>query len=206
VFSQSACDPIVVCELRRGFDVSYVGAAHSLPTLPTGITKTRARPRRDAVRTGLPATSSRWAATHGADHGPGESKTTHLGFGLRTPEFACCRPCLFRQSEHGPETTRNLWKAQERLRRDVAIVRQDRRDHIDRAGTLLQRAPCVAIGVHAGEDIVGSRPTDRLKCPSRQRSRERDRRRSHAWISRWAIMSSATCHRGNSRSGRDTPR
>ena len=83
MFSQSACDPIVVCELRRGFDVSYVGAAHSLPTLPTGITKTRARPRRDAVRTGLPATSSRWAATHGADHGPGESKTTHLGFGLR---------------------------------------------------------------------------------------------------------------------------
>jgi hypothetical protein len=38
-----------------------------------------------------------------------------------------------------------------------------------------------------------SAPTDRLKCLSRQRSRERDRRRSHAWISRWAIMSSATC-------------
>ena len=43
------------------------------------------------------------------------------------------------------------------LGRDVALVGQHRGDDVDRAGALLERAPRVAIRLHAGEDVVGAR-------------------------------------------------
>src|SRR5262249_37114341 len=64
---------------------------------------------------------------------------------------------LLRGLEHSAKSARHLRQAQIGFGRNIAVIRQNRRDHVDRAGALLQRPPRFAIGLHAGENIVGAR-------------------------------------------------
>src|SRR5262245_42927805 len=58
------------------------------------------------------------------------SETAHLAFGLRAPEIVGRSSSLFRRLEHGPKPTGHLRQAQEGFCRDIAIVRQNRCDHV----------------------------------------------------------------------------
>src|SRR5713226_9972519 len=84
-------------------------------------------------------------------------ETTDPGLGLRAPEIIGRRFRLFRRLEHGAEPTRHLRKAQNGFRCNIALIGQDLRDAVHRAGTLLQGMPRVAVRLHAREDVVGPR-------------------------------------------------
>src|SRR6185503_4801219 len=113
------------------------------------------------------------------------SEATHLGFGLGALEIVGGRSCLLGRAEHGAKPPGDLGEAQDRFRGDIAIVRQDRSDDVDGAGALIQGLPCLAIGLHAGKDVV-SPGSGRIVVEFRraQRCSHRSGRRKHqaeAW-------------------------
>src|SRR6516225_8370414 len=78
------------------------------------------------------------------------------GFGLRAPQIIGRRSRLLGRLKHGAEPPRHLREAQERFRRDIAVVGKDGCNYVDRAGALLQCPPRLAVRLHAGENVVGA--------------------------------------------------
>src|ERR1700740_1200879 len=87
----------------------------------------------------------------------GSSEAAYLCFRLSAAEFLKRGSRNFGCTKLGTEVPWHLGHAQHRLRGDVAIIWQKRGNHIDRAGTLLERNLRLAVGFHAAKDVVHAR-------------------------------------------------
>src|SRR5262245_24081977 len=138
-------------------------AASRFPRIPISASHTRRTGRsRSVSKSRIRKTACSKATGHSGrrrcDESRGQrSEATDLGLCLRAPEIIDRGSRLLGRPEHDAELTGPLRNAQEGFCRNVALVRQDQRDDIDRAGALLQRVPRVPVGLHTGEDIVGAR-------------------------------------------------
>lgn len=93
----------------------------------------------------------------GAASSKGASETSHFRFCLSTSKFIerACR--LFGRAELSAKVSPDLRHAQDGFGCDVAIVGQQRRDHVDGAGALIDRLSRFAIRLEATEHIFRSR-------------------------------------------------
>src|SRR5262245_23505390 len=85
------------------------------------------------------------------------SEAAHFRFRLGAAQIVERRLGGLRCAELGAEIALHLADAQHRLGGDIALIRQDGCDDVDRARTLLQDVPGLAIGLHAGEHVIGAR-------------------------------------------------
>src|SRR3954452_6700 len=113
----------------------------------------RSRGRRSPGRHGRTC-PDRMTTTTGAAK---RSETPHLGFRLRSPQIIHGRVRLLRGAELDAEIAADLGHAERGFCGNVALIGYDRGHHVDRTGTLLDRLPALAIGLHAAIDILGTR-------------------------------------------------
>ena len=101
-------------------------------------------------------------------------KAAYFGFCLRPAQIIGRTFGFFIPAKLGPALARYLREAEHRFRGNIAPVRQDGRDDVDRARTLLQGPARLLIGLHAGKDIVDPRRgrivvEPRRRAPARQK-------------------------------------
>src|SRR5436190_1392613 len=87
----------------------------------------------------------------------GSSEAAYLCFRLSASKIFERSTGNFSRAKFTTEIPWHLRHAQYRLRGNVAIIRQKRSNDIDRAGTLLERNLCLAVGFHAAKDVVHAR-------------------------------------------------
>ena len=85
------------------------------------------------------------------------SETPHFGFRLGAPQIVQRAIGLFGRAKLAAKIAPHLGHAQHGFGGDVAIIRQQRREDIDRAGALIDRLPGFAVGFHAAEHILHPR-------------------------------------------------
>src|SRR5438067_516037 len=83
------------------------------------------------------------------------SEAADVGFGLGAVELVGRLLRRLALAEESAVLALNLGEAHESLSSFIAVIRQDRRDDVDRARTFIEGYACVAIHLHAGENIVG---------------------------------------------------
>src|SRR3954454_13861652 len=113
----------------------------------------RSRGRRSPGRHGRTCLDRMTTATGAAKL----SDAPHLGFRLRSPQIIHGRVRLLRGAELDAEIAADLGHAERGFSGDVALIEYDRGHPDDRAGTLLDRLPALAIGLHAAIDVFRTR-------------------------------------------------
>src|ERR1700730_16911922 len=85
------------------------------------------------------------------------SETADFRLRLCPPEFLHRKFCLLGRPKFGADRPGDLRHREDGLGGHVAIVRNDRCDHVDRAGTFLQDFLRLTVRLHAAKDIVSAR-------------------------------------------------